>query len=116
MPEASRCPFIRFGRAVGLVRAIEGAVEVRLLGPLHIIGDNEIKFAVAIVIDPRGAGGKFAWAPESRGLRHIGKSAVAVVVEQMVLADSGNNNVVKTVVVVVADGDAEANDRNAETA
>src|SRR5271157_1369209 len=114
MPEAGRRSLVRFGRAVGLVRAIEGAVEVGLLGPLHIVGDDEIEFAVAIVIDPGGAGGELVRAPESRGLGHIGESAVAVVVEEMALADGGNENVVEAVVVVIADRDTHPKKRNAE--
>src|SRR4029077_18972021 len=49
-----------------------------------------------------------------RGLGDVGKSAIAIVVEEMALADSGNENVVEAVVVVVADGDSESEERNAE--
>src|SRR5947209_3427035 len=96
------------------MRAIERAVEIGLLGPLHIVGDHEIEFAVAIVIDPGGAGRKLVRSPESRGLGDVGESAVAIVVEEMVLADGGNENVVEAVVVIIADGDAQSEEGNAE--
>src|ERR1700716_4191260 len=108
MPEAGRCSLIRFGRAVGFMRAIERAVEVGFLGPLHVVRDNEIEFAVAIVVDPGGSGRKLVRAPESRGLGDVCESSVAIVVEEMALTDGGNENVVEAVVVVVPDGDAES--------
>ena len=66
VPEARRRSLIRFWRAVGLVRAIERAIKIGLLGPLHIVGDDEIEFAVAIVIDPGRAGGELIRPPQSR--------------------------------------------------
>ena len=48
------------------------------------------------------------------GLRYVGECAIAIVVEEMALADSGNENVVEAVVVVVADGHTESEERNAE--
>src|SRR5580658_3643174 len=114
MPEASRRSLIRFGRAVRLMRTIKRAIEVGLLRPLHIVGDDEIEFAVAIVIDPGRAGRELARPPQSRGLGHVGESSVAVVVEEMALSDRSNKNVVEAVVVVVTDGDAKTKERNVE--
>ncbi len=114
MPKASRCPLIRFGRAVRFVRAIDGAVEVGLRGPLHIVRHDQIEFAVAIVIDPDSAGRELVRTPEPRGFGHVRKRAVAVVVEEMALADSSNKDVVEAIVVVVADRDAHPKKRNVQ--
>ena len=70
------------------MRAVERAVKVGLLGPLHVVRDHKIEFAVAIVIDPGGAGREFVRPPQSGGLGHIGERAVAVVVEEMALAET----------------------------
>ncbi len=56
-----------------------------------------------------------SFGPQSPGgFGHVGESAVAVVVEEMALADGGNENIVEAVVVVVADRDAHSKERNAE--
>ncbi len=56
VPEARGGSPVGLGRAVGLVGAVEGAVDVGLRRPLHVVGDDEVKLAVAVVIDPGGAG------------------------------------------------------------
>src|SRR5580698_1481204 len=114
MPEARRRSLVRFGRAVRLVRAIERAIEIGLLRPLHIVRNHEIKFAVAIVIHPSRAGGELVRPPKPGRLSDVSKSSVAIVVEKMALADRSYENVVESVVVVIADGDAESEERNAE--
>ena len=92
MPQAGRRAFVRFGRAIRLVGAVERAIEVALLRPLHIVGDDQIEFAVAIVVNPGGAGREFVWPPHARRLRHVGERPVAVVVEQMALAERGDED------------------------
>src|SRR5277367_4405757 len=82
--------------------AIQGTSEIAFDRPLHIVGDDEVEFAIAIVIHPGCAGGKFIRPPQSSSLGHISEGAVAVVVEEMVLAGSGNEQIVVAVVVVVA--------------
>ena len=69
------------------MRAVERAEQVALHGPLHIVRDDKIEFAVAVVIHPGGAGGKFIRSPEPRGFGHICEGAVAIVVEEMALAE-----------------------------
>ena len=103
VPQANRRAFVRFRSAVRLVRAIERAVEVALLAPLHIIGDDQIEFAVAIVVNPSSAGREFVRTPHAGGLCHLGKGAVSVVVKQMALAERSDEDIVEAVVVVVAD-------------
>ena len=49
------------------------------------------------------------------GLGYIGESSVAVVVEEMALADGSNKDVVEAVVVVIADRDAHAEERDVQS-
>ena len=114
VPEPSRRSLVGFGRAVRLMRAIERAIKIRFLGPLHIVGNHEIEFAVAIVIDPSRAGRELVRPPQSCRFGDIGESAVAVVVEEMALADSRDEDVVEPVVVIIADGNTESEERNAK--
>src|ERR1700689_1787298 len=103
MPQPHRGSLVRLRRAIGFVRAVECAVEVGLLGPLHVVCNYEIEFAVAVVIHPRGAGGELVWTEQAGGPGDIGESAVAIVVEEMALSKSGDEDVIETVVVIVAD-------------
>ena len=91
--------------------AVERAIKIALLRPLHVVGDDQIEFAVAVIVDPGGAGREFVRPPQSRRLGHVGESAVAVVVEEMALTERGDVEVVEAVVVVIADRDAEAEHR-----
>ena len=108
VPQTQRRAFVRLGRAVRLVRAVERAIEIALLAPLHVVRDHEIEFAVAIVIHPGCAGRELVRAPHSRGLGDVGERAVAVVVKKVTLAQCGDEDVVKPVVVVVSHGNSEA--------
>ena len=86
VPETQRCAFVGFRRAVGFMCAVYGAVEVTRFAPLDIIRNDEIEFAVAIVVNPGGASGEFVRAPHARCLGQFSEGAVAVVVEEMTLA------------------------------
>ena len=95
--------------------AVYGAVEIGLLGPLHIVGDYEVEFAVAVVVHPRGAGRKFVRSPHSSGPCDIGECSIAVVVEQMTLAQRGDEEIVKPVVVVITHRNSQSEHRNRES-
>ena len=71
--------------------------------------------AVAVVIDPGRARAEFVWSPEAGLLCHISEGAVAIVVEQVILAERSDEDVVVAVVVVVADGNAHAEHFDGET-
>jgi hypothetical protein len=72
------------------------------------MGNEQVEQAIAIVIDPGAAGAEADARMQQAGFfRDIGKAALAVVVEQNVLAPAGNKNVVEAVVIVIADGNAE---------
>ncbi len=87
--------------------AVERAVEIAFLRPLHIIRDHQIELAVAIVVHPGSAGGKLVRPPQSRGFGYVCKGTVAVVVKQVALADGSDEDVIVAVVVIVADGDPQ---------
>src|SRR5205085_1305013 len=97
-----------------LVSAVECAEQIVLFRPLHVIAHHEVEFSVAVVIDPSSAGGELVRSPESRGLCDIGKSAVAVVVKEMVLTDGGDEEVVEAVVIVVPHRDTETEYRDSK--
>ena len=71
---------------------------------VDIVGDKEIKVAVAIVVDKSAAGvPAFPVARDAGLCADIGERAVAIVVIENVLAEIGDEQVVPAVVVVVAD-------------
>src|SRR5208337_1035771 len=99
VPKANRCALVRLRRAVRLVRAVKRAVDIALRAPLDVVDDDEVELAVAVVVEPGRAGTELVRAPHARGLRYIGKRAVAVVVEEMALSKRGNVDVLEAVVV-----------------
>ena len=71
---------------------------------LEVLRDEEIEPAVAIVVDPRAPRAVAHRLLSQAGLPgHVRKRAVAVVVIQHVVAVVGDEEIVKSVVVVVAD-------------
>ncbi len=73
---------------------------------VHVIGDDEIELAVAIVVNEGAAASpSLARSADARLVGHIGEDTVIVVVET-VLAVVGDVEIFPAVVVVVADTDA----------
>src|SRR5579883_864428 len=73
----------------------------------HVVRDEQVEPAVAVVIDPRAAAAVAdARVQQAGAFGHIGEGAVAVVVEQQVLAPAGDEKIVEAVVIVIPDGDA----------
>ncbi len=56
MEQLTRSSFVGFGGALRLDVAIERAPQIAFLGPLNVVGDEQIEFAVAVVIEPGRAG------------------------------------------------------------
>ena len=80
-----------------------GEVEV------HVVGDGEIEFSVAVIIDEGAAGAPFfAGSGDACLLGYLFEGAIALVVEEAVFAVAGDVEVVESVVVIVADADALA--------
>ena len=99
---------IRFRGAVLLLLSVDRAENVQLGRPLHVIADEQIEQAVAVVIEPQ-RGAAEGLPPAQAGLvGDVHEGALAGVVEQPSLAHRGDVEVGKTVVVVVADGDTHA--------
>ena len=109
------CSAIRFGRAVGLVFAVEAAEDVGFGRPLHVVADEQIEQAVAIVVEPQRGGAEALALAEAGGVGDVDERALAGVAEESVLADAGDEDVGKAVVVVVADGHAHAVEFDIET-
>ena len=61
---------------------------------------------VAIVVNPSCARTQFLGSPEAGSLGHIGKSAVPVVMEKMILAVGSHKKIVMTIVVVIDESDS----------
>src|SRR5215470_9701304 len=87
---------------------IDSAIQVALLAPLDIVRDYQVEFAITVVVDPGSAGREFIRSPHAGDLRHIGEGAISIVVEEMALAEAGNEKIVEAVVIVVANCYAEA--------
>jgi len=62
---------------------IERAVLIFIDGPLHVVGNEEIEFAVVVVVKPHRAGGKSRVAHAAFG-GDIGEFAVPQIVKQMI--------------------------------
>ena len=98
---------IRFGSAVRFAVAVEGAEDVVLRGPLHVVAHEQVQPPVAIVVDPGGARAERG-VRHARLLRHVRERAVAPVVEQPVRAKAVDEQVGVPVVVIIGRGHADA--------
>src|SRR5205814_9757677 len=108
MEEPASIAAIRFRRAIGFVRAVEAAKNIVLGRPAHIIADEKIKQAVAVVIKPQSGSAEALMSEEAAGTRGVHESPFAGVAEETALADAGDENIGETVVVVIADGHAHS--------
>ena len=92
-------------------RDVVVATVGRLTGPrrrrrieIHIVGDEQIEMAVAVVIQKAAARAPARSGSSDSGLfRDVGKRAVTVVVIEHVPAPVGDEQIVEAVVVVIAD-------------
>ena len=74
---------------------------------MHIIGDCDVEFAVAVIVDEGATRTPFLAGAGGSGLRRdLFKGSVALVVIKAVMAVSGDIEIVVAVVVVVADANA----------
>src|SRR2546430_14081768 len=108
MEEPTGVATIRFGRAIGFVRAVEAAEDIVLGGPANIIADEKIEQAVAVVIKPQGRCAEALRFEEAAGTRGVHESPFAGAAEETALADAGGENIGATVVVVISDGHAHS--------
>src|SRR5438034_10454586 len=74
---------------------------------IDVVGDEQIEFAVAIVVDKRAASVPTLAVPAHAGfVGHIGERAIAVIVVKHVLAKIGDEEIFEAVVVVVTNANA----------
>jgi len=99
---------IGLGRAIGLVRAIQAAEDVVLGGPAHVVADEKIEQAVAVIVKPQ-CGSAEALMPEKPArTRDVNKCSFTGVSKKPALANAADENVRKAIIIVVADRDAHA--------
>src|SRR5579871_1099087 len=76
---------------------------------VHVVGDDEIEFAVAVIVDEGAAGSPlFAGAGDSGSFGDLFEGAIALIVEEAILAIAGDVKVVEAVVVIITDADSLA--------
>ena len=74
---------------------------------LDVVADEKIEMAVAIVVDPGTARAPARFFAIQAGFfRHVGETAVAIVVKQNIVAPEAAEKIVPAVVVVIADANA----------
>ena len=111
--ERGACPVIGLRSAVALVDTVEGAKDVLLDGPLHVVEEEEVEVPVAVGVEPGGAA-REAGMGDRRRLRGFPKNPVAGVFQQAVRPERGQIDVLVPVGVVVGDGRPDAVERGVE--
>ena len=106
---------IDLGRAVRLVLAVERAALVGGLGPLHVVGDEQVEPAVAVVVHKRRAGAEVG-VDDAGGPGDVGELEGAVVAIQPIALERRDVEVLVAVVVDIACRDAHPVDRLVEAA
>src|SRR5579859_8209840 len=74
---------------------------------LYIAGNEQVKAAITIVVAPSGAR-RPSTQCDAGFFRHVGKSAVMIVMVQPVFSKVGNVDVGPAIVIVVRNGDAKS--------
>ena len=115
MKEPAGVAAVRFGRAVRFMRSVKAAKNVVLGRPAHVVADEEIQQAIAIVVKPEGRSAEALTSEETAHARRIQKSSFAGISKEPALPDASDENVWKSIVVVVADSDTHAVHLDIET-
>src|SRR5882724_3407170 len=88
--------------------AVETTKHIVIGRPLHIVADEQIEQAVAVVIEPDRRRAEPYMTAKAAGFSYINKCSFAGVLEQAALTDTGDEDVGESVIVVVADCDSHA--------
>src|SRR5256886_16534094 len=104
MEEPTGVATIRFGRAIGFVRAVKAAEDIVLGGPGNIIADEKIEQAVAVVIKPQGRCAEALMPEEAAGTRGVHESPFTGVAEEPPRTAAGDQNTGQPVVGEIAAG------------
>ena len=112
--EFARLSSVRFGGAIGFVRAVQRAENIVLDAPLHIVGDVDIEVSIPVVVKPRAACAK-AGIMNASGFCHIKENPIALVLKKPVFPQAADINIRVCVVIVICDGDSHAVERHCES-
>src|SRR5882762_7562338 len=76
--------------------------------PAHVVANEKIKEAVAVIIEPERGGAESLTHAQATGARYIEKSSLARVAKQPVLPHASDQDIGKAVIVIVTDCDAHS--------
>ena len=105
MKEPASFAAIRFGCAIRFIFSVEAAKDVVFGRPVHVIANEEIEMAIAVVIKPKSGSAKRLSPSQPALFRYILKGAFASIPKKTILPNAGDEDVRKAIVVVVADSD-----------
>ena len=88
--------------------AVEAAKDISFERPLHVVADEEIEKAVAVVVEPKGGGAEAFPLAEPGRIGDINERSFSCVTEEAVLTNTRDEDIGISVVVVVADSNAHA--------
>ena len=106
-------PVVGLRRAVALVHPVEGAEDVLLDGPFHVVQQEEVEVPVAVGVEP-GGDAREAGIRDRGGVRRLPEHPAAGVLEQAVRSEDGEVEVLVPVGVVVGDGHPHAVERDVQ--
>src|SRR4029077_10290970 len=86
--------------------SVDLALLRRVERKLHVVGDDQIEVAVAVVVEPGSAGRPASGIFDAGFVGDIREGSVAVVVEESAGRESGDVEILKAIVVEVSGGDA----------
>ena len=118
MIQTARGALERDRRTVGAAQSgeHEALAQIGLAGPTHVVADEEVEFAVIVVIEEPATGAPLIAVSIQPGFRgDVAKLAAAQVLEEPVPTDPRDKHVDEPVVVVVAHGHTHGVHRDVES-
>src|SRR5579859_7706338 len=101
--------FVVSGMTVGAISRTPFTTPNIILGaPLDVVGDDQIKPAIFVVIEPARAGGPASFVSNTSSCRDIGKGTVAIVVIKNRAPITGDIQIGIAIIVEVSDSHALA--------
>jgi len=104
----TRVPAIGLRGAVGFVFAVQTAEDIGVGRPLNIVADKQVQQSIPIVVEPDGGSAEAFAIAKTACFGDIYKGPLPRVLEEAILADTGNQDVRETIVVVVSDRHSHA--------
>src|SRR5580704_14262311 len=87
---------------------VQAAEHIVLGRPLHVVADEQVKAAVTVRIKPQRGRAQGLPVAEATGVGNVDESSLPAILEKPVLSNTCDQDVGKTVVVVIAHGDAHS--------